>query len=271
MESILTHTMADMSWEELAKLGNKDIPVLFPLGVMEEHGPHLPLATDIYLSYAICKRIKLEIENANETCLIAPPYYWGINHCTGGFPGSFSLREDTMKNVLKDIFENLNKFGFNKIYCINQHGDPIHLRTILDAIQEANKMFAMSIKILFEPYELSNYQLTGEEDYILVDQAEYPSLFPEENGLLDIHAGAYETAAMKYFYNQLAISDDVRALKDYSLNYESLEKWLKGGEFAKSVVPLGYAGNPAQFEAMLPIVTKLFDILCKSIAKEITK
>ena len=52
----------------------------------------------------------------NEKCLIAPPYYWGINHCTGAFPGSFSLREETMKSVLFDIFNNLNNFGFKRIY-----------------------------------------------------------------------------------------------------------------------------------------------------------
>lgn len=58
MESIFSETMANMNWKEIELLGNQNITVLFPLGVIEEQGPHLPLATDIYLSYAICRKIK---------------------------------------------------------------------------------------------------------------------------------------------------------------------------------------------------------------------
>jgi creatinine amidohydrolase len=155
--------MADMNWKEIEKLGNQDMLVLFPLGVIEEHGPHLPLATDIYLSYAVCRKIKKEIESLNEKCLIAPPYYWGINSCTGAFPGSFSLKEETLKSVLRDIFENINQFGFNRIYCVNLHGDPLHTRTILESIRESNRAHDMDIKFLMEHYDLRNYNLTGDE------------------------------------------------------------------------------------------------------------
>lgn len=270
MKSIFCNTMADMNWKEIEEMGHGDIPVLFPLGVIEEHGPHLPLATDIYFSCAVCRKIKIEVENMNGKCLIAPPYYWGINHCTGDFPGSFSLREETMKRVLNDIFENLNHFGFRRIYCINQHGDPLHIKTILKAIRESNKTHNMHIKMLIEPYELSDYNLTGNEEDILVDKAEYPSsLFLEDNGLLDIHAGAFETAAMKYFYKQILDPEVVKNLTDYSLNYEDVEKWLQGGKSARNVVPLGYAGNPAEYEKKLQNVEDIFSILCKYVAEAI--
>lgn len=270
MESIFSNTMADMNWKEIEEVGHKDVPVLFPLGVIEEHGPHLPLATDIYFSYAISRKIKTEIENMGGKCLIAPPYYWGINHCTGAFPGSFSLKEETMKRVLNDIFENLSCFGFQRIYCINQHGDPLHIKTILDAIQESNKTHNMRIRLLMEPYDLSNYNLKGTEDHILVDGAEYPdSLFPEEDGLLDIHAGAYETAAMKYFYNEIVEKEAVKDLKDYSLSYKTIGTWLQGGETARNLVPSGYAGNPSEYEKKMESVGTIFSILCRYVAKGI--
>ena len=267
MESIFYNTMADMNWKEIEEMGHRDIPVLFPLGVIEEHGPHLPLATDIYFSYAVCKKIKTEVEIMNGKCLIAPQYYWGINHCTGAFPGSFSLRQETMKSVLYDIFDNLNNFGFKRIYCVNQHGDPSHIKTILGAIKDSNKTFNMQIKMLIEPYELSDYNLSGKEDYILVDKAEYPkSLFLEDNGLLDIHAGAFETAAIKYFYKQILNTDAVKNLPDYSLNYENIKNWIQGGESARNVVPLGYAGNPSEYEKKLSSIEVMFSILCKYVA-----
>lgn len=53
--SIFEKTMADMTWQEVEKASKENQIVLFPLGVIEEHGPHLPLGTDSYWSYASCK------------------------------------------------------------------------------------------------------------------------------------------------------------------------------------------------------------------------
>lgn len=262
--------MADMNWKDIEELGHRDIPVLFPMGVIEEHGPHLPLATDIYLSYAICKRIKKEVEILNGNCLIAPPYYWGINSCTGAFPGSFSLKEETLKRVLRDIFENLNQFGFKRIYCVNQHGDPLHIRIILKAIAESNKQNNMNIKMLMEPFDLPNFNLTGNEPHILLDKAEYPaSLFPDNNGLLDIHAGAFETAGMEYFFKDLVDTEVAKKLNDYSLTYEKISIWMQGGNAIKDLVPLGYAGNPSEYEKVRHSVESVYTILCKHVAKAI--
>lgn len=272
--SIFTDTMADMNWKEIEAKGKKKLPVLFPLGVIEEHGPHLTLGTDIYWSYAVCRIIKDSLNMENKECLIAPPYYWGINHCTGAFPGTFSVRPETMKMILSDIFGNLHQFGFDKVYCVNYHGDALHIGTILDAIKSANEKYHMSIRLLLEPYELRNFGLTGEEDYILVNDADYPMEFFEEDeeskkGLFDIHAGAFETAAMKYFYPESANEELAKQLESYSLSKEELKKWLAGGESTKEVVPLGYAGNPAGYEEKISSVIGIFDILGEYLAKKI--
>lgn len=272
--SIFTDTMADMNWKDIDEKGIKKVPVLFPLGVIEEHGPHLPLGTDIYWSYAVCRKIKEALNRQKTDCLIAPPYYWGINHCTGAFPGTFSVKPDTMKNVLIDIFENLHQFGFDQMYCVNYHGDALHIKTILDAIRISNEKFHMNVRLLMEVYDHQEFGLSGEEDYILVNNADYPiELFEmnneEEKDLFDIHAGAFETAAMKYFYPDAVQKDQARELKSYSLTKEELSKWLVGGEVTKSVVPLGYAGNPAGYEKKFTRIEDIFNILSEYYAKKI--
>lgn len=92
MEQFLENTMAYMNWEEIKEAGEQKVPILFPLGVIEEHGPHLPLASDIIWSNFICKEVKNALAKRGKNVLIAPPYYFGVNHCTGAFPGSFSLK-----------------------------------------------------------------------------------------------------------------------------------------------------------------------------------
>lgn len=125
--SIFRNTMADMNWKEIETKGKAGITVLFPLGVIEQHGPHLPLGTDIYYSYAVCRKIQKKVLARGKEVLIAPPFYWGSNKCTGAFPGTFSLKPSTMKQVLIEIFENLSGFGFRQISCVNYHGDALHI------------------------------------------------------------------------------------------------------------------------------------------------
>ncbi len=272
--SIFKDTMADMNWKEIEAKGKEKIPVLFPLGVIEEHGPHLPLGTDIYFSYAVSRKIKEALNRLKTDCLIAPPFYWGINHCTGAFPGTFSVKPETMKSILFDIFENLHRFGFNQVYCVNYHGDARHVATILEAIKAANVKFHMSNRLLIEEYELQFYSLSGEEDYILVNHAEFPTeLFEDEDesekGLMDIHAGAFETAAMNYFYPEAVQTELAAQLKSSSLSDQELSNWLSGGEVVRDTVPLGYAGNPAGYEKLSAGIETVFNILSEYYAKRI--
>lgn len=269
-DSIFTNTMADMNWKEVEEKGRKNIPVLFPIGVIEQHGPHLPLGNDIYFSYAVCRNIQKKAFDKGKEILIAPPYYWGINNCTSAFPGTFSLKPETMKRVLAEIFGNLSTFGFQNVCCMNYHGDSLHIRTILEAIRIANSEYGMKIKMLMEPYELDDYGLSGTEDFCLLDTADYPpDIFDEEENGLDIHAGAFECAAMKLFYPDILEEGIARQLPDSSLDSDTIRLWLQGGEEVRKLLPLGYAGNPAGYEKKLPEVRKTFDILCEFIADQI--
>ena len=49
--NIFKDTMSEMTYEQIEKLVEQEAIVLFPVGIIEEHGPHLPLGTDIYLAY----------------------------------------------------------------------------------------------------------------------------------------------------------------------------------------------------------------------------
>ncbi len=272
--SIFEETMVTDNWQQVQKAGEEGRRVLFPIGVIEEHGPHLPLGADIYWSYTICKMIKRELKSKGWESVIAPPYYWGINHCTGGFPGSFSLKQDTMQQVLFEIFENLKSFGFSEVYCFNYHGDGVHVRAIVETIKRANEELGMKVRFVLESMDLALYGWKGDEDFLLVSMPDYPMEWfeeqePSEQGLLDIHAGAFETAVMNRICPKQVDLDKARQLKSSSLNSEELKKWLQGGEVTRSVVPLGYAGNPAGYEAVSRHVEEMLCLQVKDIANRI--
>lgn len=272
--SIFEETIVTSNWKEVEKAGNEGQSVLFPLGVIEEHGSHLPLGSDIYWSYCMCKMVKSVLQMKGKECVIAPPYYWGVNHCTGGFPGSFSLKPETMQQVLFEIFENWKNFGFLEIYCFSYHGDSYHVKSIVRAIQRANAELGMKIKLVLESMDLQLYGWTGDEDFLLVSQPPYPMEWfgeqePSEQGLLDIHAGAFETAVMNYMCPGQVDLECACKLESSSLNHEGMEKWLQGGEKTREVVPLGYAGNPAGYEMVSRHVEEMLKLQAEDIAERI--
>ena len=90
-----------------------------------------------------------------------------------------------------------------------------------------------------------------------------------EQGLLDIHAGAFETGMLSYMYPELVDTDLAKALDSCSLTYEALDKWLKGGDRTLEVVPLGYAGNPKGYEAVYHIAGELIEAQVTAICRNI--
>lgn len=273
-QSIFQKTIAESNWSEVAKLGSENAPALFPIGVIEEHGPQLPLGADIYWSYAMCRMVKEKLKDNGKQSVILPPYYWGVNYCTGSFPGSFSLKPETMKQVLIEILENAKSFSFSHIYCFNYHGDAAHVTVILDAIKEVNKVHDIAVKFMINQMDLPLYGLSGDEEYLLVVNPDYPMEWfeeeePSERGLLDIHAGAFETAVLHHFCPELVDLEITQKLESTSLNEEGLSKWLQGGMVMKNELPLGYAGNPAGYKAVAKHVEEMLALQIENIQEQI--
>lgn len=272
MKDFFENTMAYMNWEEMKEAGENKIPVLFPLGVIEEHGPHLPLGSDILWSKFICGEVKKMLADKGKKSLIAPPYYYGINHCTCAFPGSFTLKPETFRQVLFEIFENLHDFGFEEVYCFNFHGDPAQIESILYAVKKANRELHMKIKYVMEVMDLEMNGMKGNEDFLHVFAPEYKEEWFQggddaEQGLLDIHAGAFETGLLSYMYPELVDIEKAKTLPSYSLSYEKLEQWMEGKDSAAAVVPLGYAGNPKGYEAVSRLAKELIEVQIKAICE----
>lgn len=112
-----------MIWDSLTSKQlsqvDKHITVLLPLSATEQHGPHLPLATDRLIAEHFAKTLNAEI---NESILILPVVSIGCSHHHLGFPGTLSLRHATFLSVVKDIVASVLHHGFYKIFLLNSHG-----------------------------------------------------------------------------------------------------------------------------------------------------
>ena len=91
--------------------------VVLPVGATEQHGPQLPLDTDIVISYEVAKAA------AERTgSVVAPPIYYGISQHWMGFPGTMSIEYDTWIRFVTQVCQSLSKHGFRKVVILNGHG-----------------------------------------------------------------------------------------------------------------------------------------------------
>jgi creatinine amidohydrolase len=254
--SIFEGTMADMTYKDIERLVEEKAIVLLPVAVIEEHGPHLPLGTDTYLAYSIMKYVKDELDNLKVKSVLAPPFYYGINVATGGFPGSFTVKVATMKAVLKDTIECLYNWGVQGVYMLNLHGDYLHSKTLLEVAKEVSELGDESKKIydIIPEGFAKTVGIKGDEAFVLIqseEKSEEKNKKSEnvqkahEEKFFDIHAGGFETSLMLAEYKDLVNEELAKKLTSSKTTLELLRKWQKGGLDAKEVTPLGYCGDPS--------------------------
>ena len=112
-----------MYWDQLTspaiKELEKSIPVLLPIAAIEQHGAHLPLATDKMIGEHICKHINQAIGDA---VLILPTISVGCSEHHKDYAGSLSIQHTTMLALITDIVDCVISYGFTNIFLINSHG-----------------------------------------------------------------------------------------------------------------------------------------------------
>jgi creatinine amidohydrolase len=242
--SIFHETMVDMTWPEVEKAVKEGAIVLMTTAVIEEHGPHMTCGIDTYLGYLMCKLTRRELESRGIKAVIAPPFYWGINRTSHVFPGTFTVRPETMKALLHDMLDSLKSMGFQNIFNINAHGDGLHIRTAIEAIVEAQKSLGLNVRYLMSEEDAKRAGLTGNEPFLLIHKSPPPEAEPKE--YLDLHAGAWETGAVAAFFPEEVNTKAARALEPTKVTMKEIGEWVKE---MKKVTPLGYLGNPAKFDA----------------------
>lgn len=112
-----------MIWDQLTThqlaAVDRNIPVLLNLAATEQHGAHLPVATDRLIGKHFCFRLHQDIP---DHVLILPPVAVGCSAHHMGFAGSLTLRHSTFISVVTDLVTSVMHHGFHKVILLNSHG-----------------------------------------------------------------------------------------------------------------------------------------------------
>lgn len=133
------HQMGEMNKHEFQALDRNRTAVLMPIGVIEEHGPYLPLLTDSYMMEWLVDRIaEAIVAQEGWTVVIMPSLPIGAGAPEDFGPrtrefGSLPLRPATKRAVLMDFVSGLGEAGFRLIFAVDGHGPFINKRVTDEA------------------------------------------------------------------------------------------------------------------------------------------
>ena len=110
--------LTDMTWPDIHAL-DKNVPVVIPIAAVEQHGHHLPVATDSMLLAEIVRRAEAALGNR---ALFAPLQWLGNSHHHTDFPGTVSASPRLYLDLLCELAESFIRHGFKRLLFLNGHG-----------------------------------------------------------------------------------------------------------------------------------------------------
>jgi creatinine amidohydrolase len=116
-----SRNFAYLNWKQVEALPKDSTLLILPTAAIEQHGHHLPLATDTLINNLLLGKA-LEKLSADISVYALPPVCYGKSNEHIGFPGTLSVSASTFMAVVRDIGASIAVSGFKKLALYNTHG-----------------------------------------------------------------------------------------------------------------------------------------------------
>jgi creatinine amidohydrolase len=217
----MTLVLAEATWTETRDFLrlHPDAVALVPVGALEAHGPHLPLATDVIIAEGTARRAAVALEAAGRAAAIAPALVYSVTDYAGGFAGTAGVSAEAAFTYKQSVCIGLRSAGFGRICLVNAHLEPAHVAALRSAIAGLEVALA-------DPTE-----------------RRFARTLTEEFKRGACHAGSYETSLVLAERPEL-VRDVRRGLAPLPID---LARAMREGvrTFAQAGAPDAYFGDPA--------------------------
>jgi creatinine amidohydrolase len=213
-----------VKWEELTAddfrqaIQQSKGTCLLPFGILEKHGPHLPLGTDLLnVRYATLHAAEQEF------AVVFPEYYFGQIFEAKHEPGTMAYSVELQLKLLQETTDEMARNGCKKIIIVNGHGGNEHLLPYFAQAQMAS------------PKEYVVYVLDGERSR--------PGGPAKKSTGIDYHAGENETSNTLYTHPELTHIDRAGRESGADQKRQKLPEFLYTGIWWYARFPDHYSGD----------------------------
>jgi creatinine amidohydrolase len=211
-------------WEELtaddfrSAIRQSHGTCLLPFGILEKHGPHLPLGTDLLdVRYAALQAAE------QEYAVVFPEYYFGQIFEARHEPGTVAYSRQLQLQLLQETTDEMARNGCKKIIVVNGHGGNEYLLPFFTQSQ------------LEKPHDYVVYVLPG---------LETPPGGPKAKSTgPDMHAGEAETSSMLIAHPELVHQDRAKSESGADLGRQKLPENVYTGIWWYARFPNHYSGD----------------------------
>ncbi len=218
---------AYLNWKQVDALPRDKTLLVLPTAAIEQHGHHLPLATDTLINNLLLGHAIKKLA-ADVPVYALPPVHYGKSNEHIGFPGTLAVSATTFMAVLRDLGASLASARFQKLVLYNTHGGNSSLIDVM-------------ARDLRAEFGLRTFTLQGSGGI------SFEGLNPQEK-MYGFHAGEVETAFL------LAAAPELVDRSAYTVNYiadstkpELLLPENAAATFAwltRDIAPSGVMGDP---------------------------
>lgn len=183
----MTLEVRSMTMVEFGEAMHRGAWLLLPIGTTEEHGPHLPLGSDMIQAEYVCRAVAREVDG-----VVAPGIPYGLCGTTRNFPGTISVSFGALEALVREVLAGYVGKGARQIALLSGHAGGAHM--------EALRQAALSLVTRDDRLTIL---VIGPRDIRLP--------FSEEAGLAagQGHAGSVETSAMLAIDERLVRADRI--------------------------------------------------------------
>lgn len=219
----------ELTWPDAEKRFRKTDIALLPVGSIEQHGPHLPLDTDSFDADYLARRVAEACSEPKPLVLPLLPY--GVSYHHDDFPGTISVSNDALANMVYDIGMALARNGIKKLVIINGHGD--NAPTLRYAAQMINR-----------DARIFTCVDTGETSDVDIDRISETAN--------DVHAGEAETStSLATRPNLVKMERAKTSIPEFSTRYLnfSSKRGVPWYAYTKRISETGIMGDPSKATA----------------------
>jgi creatinine amidohydrolase len=121
---------AYLNWKQVEALPQDEVMLVLPTAAIEQHGHHLPLATDTLIGNVLLGRA-MELLPSELAIYVLPTVCYGKSNEHIGFPGTMAMSAATYMSVLHDIGASVAATGIKKLVLYNSHGGNSALNDVM--------------------------------------------------------------------------------------------------------------------------------------------